>query len=134
MGNQRAIDADASANQLRELATLLFESWNRGDGQAFGSLFTPAAEYVTGAGQRVRGREAISQLIEQTAGAEVCLDGRPDVECDENRGQLRFAWSEVTASGGSRRGRITCTCILREGGWLIEALQNDETRGAATLR
>ena len=48
--------------ELDDLAERLVDSWNRGDGRAFAALFTPAAEYVSGAGDRIGGREAISPL------------------------------------------------------------------------
>jgi hypothetical protein len=116
------------AEKLRDLARLLVDSWNRGDAQGFASLFTLDAEYVAGSGERLRGREAISQLVGPVPGSHVCLAGEASVECDGTRGQLRFAWSMCPESGLSRRGRISCTCLRDESGWLIEALQNLEDR------
>lgn len=112
---------------LRDLARFLVESWNRSDAQAFAALFSPAAEYVTGAGARIRGPEAISRLIEEAArAAQVTLVDEPFVESDGRRGQFSFAWSAAEPKGGARRGTIRCSCVRHNGGWLIDSLHNDE--------
>lgn len=111
--------------ELDNLAQRLVDSWNRGDGRAFAALFTPAAEYVTGAGERIRGRAAISALVDKAAPvARVSVVGQPAVRCDAGSGEITLMWSS-----GSRRGRITCTCVRQGSGWLIEALNNNEARG-----
>ena len=116
--------------ELDDLAQRLVDSWNRGDGRAFAALFTPAAEYVTGAGERIRGREAISVLVDKVApAARVSVVGQPVVRCDAVTAEVSFMWSGAGASGRSRRGRITCACVRDGSGWLIEALDNNEMRG-----
>jgi ketosteroid isomerase-like protein len=120
-----------ACNELRDLARLLIESWNRGDASAFAGLFTPDAEYVTGTGARVRGRQAIAALVQQTPRPLVCLVGEPEVGCDSRKGQLRFAWSAVQGPGAARHGRISCACIRHEFGWLLDALQNVEDGSVA---
>lgn len=139
MAEQDVTDAHARSTQLLDLARRLIDAWNRGDSCAFASLFTPAAEYVTAAGERLRGRQAISQLLEKAAPPpQVRVVGEPIVECDTRFGRLSFAWSIVEASGPARRGRIACVCVRQESAWLIEALHNDdagpvvETRGSPT--
>lgn len=108
--------------ELDDLARRLVDSWNRGDGRAFAALFTPAAEYATGAGECIRGREAISALVDKEApAARVSVVGQPAIRCDATSGEITLMWSS-----GSRRGRITCTCARQGSGWLIEALDNDE--------
>ena len=107
--------------ELLNVAHLLVESWNREDAQAFAALFTPAAEYVTTAGERLAGRYAISQLIGMRKPViQVRVVGQPSC----SGGRLSFAWVAVEA-GKARSGRITCTCAFQESGWLIEALHND---------
>ena len=107
--------------ELVDVAHLLVEFWNREDGRAFAGLFTPAAEYVTTAGERLGGRYAISQLIGmQKPVIQVRLVGQPSCSA----GRLSFARVAVEA-GKARSGRISCTCIPRGSGWLIEALHND---------
>ena len=106
---------------LLAVAHLLVESWNREDAQVFAGLFTPSAEYVTTAGERLAGRYAISQLIGMRKPViQIRVAGQPSCSA----GRLSFAWVAVEA-GKARSGRITCTCIPRESGWLIEALHND---------
>ena len=114
-------DADRPTAKLLDVAHLLVEFWNREDARAFAGLFTPAAEYVTTAGERLGGRYAISQLIVMSKPViQVRLVGQPSCSA----GRLSFAWVAVEA-GKARSGKITCTCAHRESGWLIEALHND---------
>jgi hypothetical protein len=113
------------AERLRDLARLLIGAWNQGDARAFAGLFTSDAEYVTGSGERVRGRTAISRLVEPAPRAQVRSVGDASVEFEAGTGRLTFAWSMPPDLGG-RRGRISCTCRRHESGWLIEALQNVE--------
>jgi len=107
--------------ELLNVAHLLVESWNREDAQAFAALVTPAAEYVTTAGERLAGRYAISQLIGMRKPViQIRVEGQPSCSA----GRLSFAWVAVEP-GKARSGRISCTCIPRASGWLIEALHND---------
>jgi uncharacterized protein (TIGR02246 family) len=121
MPDPAAHDAAHPSADLLAIAYLLVESWNREDARAFAGLFTPAAEYVTTAGERLAGRNAISQLIGMAKPViQVRLLGQPSCSA----GQLSFAWVAVEP-GKARSGRITCTCVRHESGWLIEALHND---------
>ena len=106
----------------------LIESWNRRDAEAFAALFTPSARYVTGQGERVRGRLEIARLVrEAEPGPEVTVKGTPAADGDEDSGTVRFAWTAV-AAGVARQGRITCAVALKGGRWLIETLENDEEK------
>jgi len=119
--------ADPSSAGLRALAGHLVDSWNRVDSQAFVGLFTPDAEYVTGAGERVHGRQVISQLVEQAAlAAQVTLVEEPSAECDASLGLLTFAWSAIGPNGVVRRGTITCSCVRHGDSWRIQSLRNNE--------
>ena len=121
MGND-TVDAE-----LRNLAERLVDSWNRGDAPAFARLFTPAAEYVTGAGERIRGREAIAALVERGAfAAPVSLVSEPVVRCEGPSARVTFIWSSTGVGGPPRQGRITCACIREGSDWLIDALDNNE--------
>jgi uncharacterized protein (TIGR02246 family) len=117
-------NAPAAAHPSTEVAAVahrLVESWNREDASAFAGLFTPAAEYVTSAGERLAGRYAISQLIGMRKPViQIRVVGQPSCSA----GRLSFAWVAVEP-GKARSGRISCTCIPRASGWLIEALHND---------
>ena len=113
----------ADPAELSSLADRLVYAWNQGDARAFAALFTPAAEYVTGAGERVRGREAIAALLDRAVsiGQVGVVAGGPIIKCDATAGEITFEWS-----AGPRRGRITCACVRHGSHWLIEALENDE--------
>ena len=129
------MQTDADPVALRDLARLLLDTWNRGDAQAFAGLFTPAAEYVTGAGERLRGRQAISGLVVKASpAAQVTMVEEPFAECDGGQGRLSFAWSAPEPNGVTRRGSITCACVRHEGGWLIESLHNDEAGAVGEKR
>lgn len=52
----------AATNGDRAIATALEESWNRGDGQAWGEQFWPEARFVNAVGAVSDGREAIAAL------------------------------------------------------------------------
>lgn len=121
MPDLSAHDAGHPSTELVDVANLLVESWNREDARAFAGLFTPAAEYVTTAGERLAGHYAISQLIGMSKPViQVRVVGQPSC----SGGRLSFAWVAVEA-GKARSGRITCACAFRESRWLIEALHND---------
>ena len=112
----------ADAAELSSLVNRLVDAWNQGDARAFAALFTPAAEYVTGAGERIRGREAIAALLQEAPpAARVSVIGQPAIKCDATSGEITFAWT-----AGARQGRITCACVRQGLSWLIEALHNNE--------
>ena len=113
----------ADPAELSSLVNRLVDAWNQGDARAFAALFTPSAEYVTGAGEPIRGREAIAALVDRavSAGQVSVVPGGPTLKCDATSGEITFAWS-----AGPRRGRITCACVRHESRWLIEALHNNE--------
>lgn len=121
MTDYDAHDAGHPSADLLNVAHLLVGSWNREDARAFAGLFTPAAEYVTVAGERLAGRYAISQLVEmQKPVIQIRLVGQPSCSAS----QLSFAWVAVEP-GKARSGRTTCTCAFHKSGWLIESLQNN---------
>jgi hypothetical protein len=127
-----ALPPDRGAVALAEVARRLVDAWNRGDAQAFAGLFTAGGTYVAGSGERFRGRPAIAQLVEEAApGARVTLVGDPVAGGDGRPGQLEFAWSAAERSGLTRRGRIACTCVRGEDGWLVALLRNDEAGSSA---
>ena len=134
MAQQNGIEADTDPADLSYLARLLVDSWNRGDARAFACLFMPAAEYVTGTGERIRGRKAISALLDKASPAHVSVVGQPMVRCDARSAEVTFMWSGADSGGGPRRGCITCACILQGSGWLIEALHNNEAGDVAESR
>ena len=104
----------------------LVESWNERDEEAFAALFTPSAEYVTGEGERRRGRREIARLLrESPAGLHVVVS-EAAAEGDTRGGTVWFRWTAPQRSGTARQGRITCVVARQDGRWLIEALRNEE--------
>ena len=115
MVERNGIEADANPAELTDLARLLVDSWNRGDARAFACLFTPAAEYVTGAGERIRGRKAISALLDKAAPAgQVSVAGQPLVRGDGRSAEVTFTWSGADAGGGPRLGALCAHAYLRD--------------------
>jgi uncharacterized protein (TIGR02246 family) len=106
----------------------LVDAWNRRDAQAFGSAFTPAALYVTGAGQHTRGRESIAALVDTGRDpSSIAVVSGPFVELGETTATVRFGWSTRGKGSVSRRGTITCTLAWQGTSWLIDALHNEES-------
>ena len=60
--NGSTIDDEAT---VRDLFRQLLDAWGRGDGQAYGSLFTEDADYVAFDGSRTRGSQVIASTIRQ---------------------------------------------------------------------
>lgn len=112
--------------ELESLVRRLVASWNEHDEEAFAAVFDPEAEYVTGQGERVRGRGAIARLLREAEPGLHVLSEPPSIEGDAGRGTLWFRWTAARPGGAARQGRITCVVARRDGRWLIETLQNDE--------
>lgn len=113
---------------VSEAIRRLVDSWNRRDARGFGSVFTPDAKYVTGAGQHIRGRESIGGLVDSNRDASkiAVVDG-PFVEMAATTATARFGWSTASDGGVPRRGTITCSLAWHGTGWLIDALHNEES-------
>ena len=112
---------------LDDLVGRLVKAWNDHDGQAFAALCLPSAEYVTGQGDRFRGRPEIARLVADAAtGLRVAVTGPPSVECDAGTGTVRFPWTAEGPGGVARGGRITCAVARHGGRWLIATLENDD--------
>ena len=66
-GTLNSHDADRSSGRgadtaaLRALFTELIAAWGRGDGQAYGALFTEEADYVAFDGSHTKGRRVIAE-------------------------------------------------------------------------
>jgi uncharacterized protein (TIGR02246 family) len=55
-----AISELPAEDAVRAVMARLREAWERGDGQAYASLFSEDAQYVTAPGERMRGRKSIA--------------------------------------------------------------------------
>jgi uncharacterized protein (TIGR02246 family) len=111
--------------EIEDLVRGLIDAWNNGDADGFAGLFLPSAEYVTGRGQYVRGRDSIAELVRQaSADSPVSLVDGPSIECDRAAGTVRFGWAMAEQGIPARRGVIACALVRQEAGWLIKALHN----------
>ena len=119
--------------ELEALVRTLVASWNERDAEAFAALFAPSAEYVTGEGERRRGRGEIARLLREAEPGLRVASEAPSIEGDAGSGTLRFRWTAARAGGPARRGRITCVVARKDGRWLIETLQNDEDASMVSI-
>ncbi len=135
-GDESADEAVSEGRGILDTLRRLVDAWNRGDTQAFADVFSPAAEYVTGGGVLVRGREGIAALAEAAErGLRVSVVEGPSVEYTGTAARARFSWVTSGPAGAGRRGAITCTLARHGTRWLIEALHNEElgeSRGRPT--
>ena len=112
--------------ELESLVRRLVASWNERDEEGFAALFEPSAEYVTGQGERRRGRREIARLLRESEPGSRVESGPVSIEGDAARGTLRFHWTAARPGGATRQGRITCVVARKDGRWLIVTLRNDE--------
>lgn len=132
ISSDRRSDEDA----IRELLDRQAMAWAAGDPEAYASVFTPDADYVTFLGSHHKGREAIA--VSYVSLFKKLLKGsRLDTEIT----QLRFLTPDVAlihANGtlvkGTRRRnrrntRVNTTIAVRtDGQWLLAASQNTTHR------
>ena len=126
-------DATADEQAVRDLFRQLLDAWGRGDGEAYGALFTDDADYVAFDGSNRRGTQAIAtehQQLFDTWLKGTRLVGQVDT--------LRFLGPDVAlvhASGGTifpgqkdERGRRpsiqTLVAVRRPDGWRFTAFHN----------
>jgi uncharacterized protein (TIGR02246 family) len=113
--------------EIQDLVRSLIDAWNHCDADGFARMFVPSAEYLTGHGQCVCGRDSIAELVRQaSAGSPVSLVDSPSIECDGAAGTVRFGWAMAEQGVLARRGVIACTLVRQDAGWLIKALHNKE--------
>jgi uncharacterized protein (TIGR02246 family) len=113
--------------EIEDLVRRLIDAWNNCDAEGFAGKFVPSAEYVTGQGQCVCGRDRIAELVRQaSAGSPVSLVEGPLIECDGASGTVRFGWAMTEQGVLARRGNIACTLVRQEAGWLIKTLHNTD--------
>lgn len=114
----------------------LVECWNRGDGIAFGELFTEDADYIDVTGNHSQGRQAIARLHEflfqgPLKGSKLEGGGTdakvrflsPDVAVVVAGGASRLGGQEQAPA--ERQSIKTSVLVKREGRWLITAFQNN---------
>jgi uncharacterized protein (TIGR02246 family) len=129
----------AGEDAIRELLDRQITGWNAGDPEAYASVFTADADYVTFLGSHYKGRKAIAASYAPLF-KKLLKGSRLDAEIT----QLRFLTSDValiqataavTRKSG-RRGRPhtrvnTSIAVRTEEGWLLAASQNTTHRRLA---
>jgi len=118
------VDEEAA---VREVIRALVAAWNGGDAHAFAELFAPSAEYVTGQGRCIRGRDAIAALVGAARpGPQVRVVRGPSAESRGPDWTVRFGWVAGVPGRAVRQGGVTCTLAEYGDRWLIETLRNEE--------
>ena len=124
---------------IRELLDRQVAGWDAGDAEAYASVFTPDADYVTFLGSHHRGRDAIAASYIPLF-AKLLKGSRLKTDIT----QLRFLTADVALihskaavlRSGRRRprrgDRVNATIALRtDEGWLLAASQNTTHRRLA---
>lgn len=129
----------ADQEAVRGLLDRQILGWNAGDPEAYASVFTPDADYVTFLGSHHQGRDAIAASYaplfkKLLKGSRLCAEIT----------QLRFLTSDVALiqthaaviKGSRRRNRrttrVNTSIALRtDDGWLMAASQNTTRRRLA---
>lgn len=133
----RTADEAAIGATLRQLVA----AWNRGDGVAYGALFTTDADYIDVTGTHTTGAEAIGRLHtflfegplkgSQLEGAYGQTPGEvqflaPDVALVIGGGTTRLAGQTEAPED---RGSINTTVLVkRDSAWRIRAFQNNRVQ------
>src|SRR5580698_7171185 len=122
---------------VRAVMARLREAWERGDGQAYASLFSEDAQYVTAPGERMRGRKSIAdshQEIFNTFFKETKLGQgypsslrqiTPDVVLVESAGSVLFPGE--SESKVAPNGLMTLVVARQDNAWRIVSFQNTPT-------
>ena len=127
----RTVPGAADEAAIRELFLELLAAWGRGDGQAYGAIFTEEADYVAFDGSRTKGRAAIAESHQRLF--DTWLKGTRLVGQIEG---LRFLGPDaalVHATGATlmpgkerpvRPSIQTLVAVKRDGRWLFTAFHN----------
>ncbi|WP_020660937.1 SgcJ/EcaC family oxidoreductase [Amycolatopsis benzoatilytica] len=113
----------------------LGDAWNSGDAEAYGSLFTEDADYVTFFGLRSEGRQAIvdshRELFEgPLRGSKLSGFGEPRVRFLHDDVAVLVAGGGSSLTGGAdpaaegRASTLTYVLVRGDEGWQITAFQN----------
>lgn len=127
--------ADEAA--IRDLLQRLGEAWERGDADAYASLFTEDADYVVFDGTHLKGRQEIADthrpLFERFMKGSRLVTGSssmqflsPDVALIHSRGAI--LWKRQKQLSRRRLSTQTLVAIRREDGWRFAAFQNTRYR------
>jgi uncharacterized protein (TIGR02246 family) len=110
-------------SSVQDLVIALFAAWNSGDASRFASLFTADADYLSGSGNLVQGRAAISTLLSSSETAEVEPQWPPSVRFHDNVASVLLRWRSRTSG---RQGILSFVAVAQNDAWLIQRLQNED--------
>lgn len=133
-----AATADIAA--IQAVFDRLTAAWNRGDGAAYGALFTPDADYIDVTGTHTQGGPAIghmhqflfdgplkgSMLDAVGAVADRVRFLAPDVALVVGGGASRLAGQADAPA--DRQSVNTTVLVKRDGAWHIRAFQNNRVQ------
>lgn len=119
--------ADESNRHLELLIRSLVDAWNRRDPAAFAGHFAPFAEYVTGRGERIAGRDRIAGLVRGQSGtSEIVVVGPVEISTSSRSARVQFQWGSGEGRESARQGTILCSVVWTGREWLIDRLTNNE--------
>jgi uncharacterized protein (TIGR02246 family) len=134
----------SAARESRQSAVALREAWERGDGAAYGSLFTDDARYVSPTGTRTVGREQIAASHQQIfdsffAGARLgssfpfeLQPVAPGLVLIHASGAVLFPGEHEQAVAPN--GLLTMVALVTDDGWKIASFANTPTGQARSAR
>ena len=126
-----AAERDADTAAVRALFAELIAAWGRGDGHAYGALFTDEADYVAFDGSHTRGRRVIAASHQKLF--ETWLKGTRLTGQIESLRFLNPVVALVHATGSTlmpgkarpvRPSVQTLVAVKRDGRWLFTAFHN----------
>jgi uncharacterized protein (TIGR02246 family) len=123
---------------ISALLQALVEAWGRGDGEAFGAVFTEDADYVAFNGYHMKGRQQIAAVHQQlfdtvlkgtrlgggdaTGSATTLRFLTPDVALFHSSGGVR--WPGQEKASAEQNSVQTFVLVKQDGQWRITAFQN----------
>ncbi len=134
----RSSATDAAA--IQDVFDRLTDAWNRGDGAAYGALFTADADYIDVTGTHTRGGDAIGRTHQflfdgplrgsKLRGNDNIADAAqflaPDVALVIGGGASRLAGQAEAPL--DRQSVNTTVLVKRDGAWRIRAFQNNRVQ------
>jgi uncharacterized protein (TIGR02246 family) len=126
---EKPLDPDSiepGAADIRHLIHQLITAWNGGVARRFAVLFTPNANYVTGRGVCLEGRDAIEEMRDSAAELSISLEEMLSSQVYDKVATALFKWVGQAKDRSERRGVISLVALNENGLWLIERLQNTD--------
>ncbi|MGH7922803.1 MAG: SgcJ/EcaC family oxidoreductase [Candidatus Dormibacteraceae bacterium] len=134
----------ADQADLDVLFASMADAWSRGDGKAYGDLFTPHAHYVNAPGQRVVGAENIGRTHQQIfdsffRGTRLGSGYPRELEPVAPGVVLIHASGAVLFTGEQEQnvapnGLMTMLLVKRDDRWLIDSFTNTQTGKGRNVR